>query len=317
MFTQTSRRLIVALSLFMVFTLTTVAFAADKIRIASVSWTGVTIKTDLAVTILDQLGYKAENLLVSVPVAYQAMSTGDADTFLGNWMPSMQTLAGKYFKDGSVIQLCANMPGAKYTLAVPTYEYEAGLKNFSDIAKFADKLDNRIYGLEEGNDGNIIIENMIKKNMFDLGKFKLISSSEIGMLGEVRSFVKEKKWIVFLGWAPHSMNENIDMKYLAGSTDETFGPNDGSATVYTNVRKGFTKDYPNLTVFLKNFTFPIPMMNQIMVALKKDENQKPVKAALHWLKTNPDIYKGWLKGVTTKDGKPALPVFEEYMKTVE
>ncbi|WP_034641991.1 ABC transporter substrate-binding protein [Desulfovibrio inopinatus] len=317
MFTRMSRRLIVALSLLIVFTLSTVALASDKIRIASVSWTGVTIKTDLAVTILDQLGYNAENLLVSVPVAYQAMSTGDADAFLGNWMPSMKTLADKYFQDGSVVQLCPNMTGAKYTLAVPTYEYEAGLKNFSDIAKFADKLDHKIYGIEEGNDGNIIIENMIKKNMFNLGNFKLVASSEIGMLGEVHSFVKDKKWIVFLGWAPHSMNENIDMKYLDGSTDETFGPDNGSATVYTNVRKGFTKDYPNLTVFLKNFTFPVAMMNQIMVELKKDQNQKPVSAALHWLKSHPDMYKGWLKDVKTKDGKPALPAFEAYMKTVE
>ena len=36
--------------------------------------------------------------------------------------------------DGSVEVGRANLTGAKYTLAVPAYTYEAGLKTFADIA---------------------------------------------------------------------------------------------------------------------------------------------------------------------------------------
>jgi len=289
---------------------------SGEITFASVSWTGVTIKTELAVQILDVLGYKARNLMVSVPLAYKAMSTGEADVFLGNWMPSMATIAEKYFKDGSVIKYCENMAGAKYTLAVPTYEYEAGLKDFSDIHKYADKLDHKIYGIEEGNDGNEIIQGMIDKNMFDLGDFKLVSSSEAGMLGQVQAFARKKQWIVFLGWSPHSMNETIDMKYLTGSTDATFGPDNGTANVYTNIRKGFDKQYPNVAKFLKNLTFPIPMMNTIMTTLHNSKEEQPRRAALKWLKANPDILKKWLDGVTTKKGKPALPVVTAFLAKV-
>ncbi|MGX9364899.1 ABC transporter substrate-binding protein [Desulfoplanes sp. PS50] len=284
------------------------------IKIASVSWTGVTVKTELAVKILNSLGYEAENLMVSVPIAYKAMASGEAEFFLGNWMPTQETMANEYFKQGTVIKSVANMVDAKYTLAVPSYCYEAGLRDFNDIHKFADKLENRIYGIEEGNDGNQVILKMINNNMHNLGDFELIPSSAAGMLSQVQSFVRDKKWIVFLGWSPHYMNKVIDMKYLSGSNGETFGPNDGTATVYTNYRKGFDKEYPNVTAFLEQFTFPISMMNEIMTMMFKDDNLQPAEAGMMWVKAHPEIYRKWLDGITTVDGKPALPAFEAALR---
>jgi glycine betaine/proline transport system substrate-binding protein len=284
--------------------------AAEKtIRFASVSWTGVTIKTELAAHILKTLGYKTSNVMVSVPIVYNALATNEADIFLGNWMPSMESIAAPYFEKGTVEQYVANMPGAKYTLAVPTYVYEGGLKSFADIAKFSDKLEHKIYGIEEGNDGNEIIQAMLDKDMFGLKPFTLVSSSEQGMLSQVKAYGREKKWIVFLGWAPHYMNEIIDMKYLTGSIAETFGDNDGTATVYTNLRKGFAQEEPNVALFLKNLNFPVAMINQIMGTMHKDSNLRAGKAGLDWLSRHPEVYERWLEGVKTADGKPALPVF--------
>ena len=281
--------------------------AAKKIRFVSVGWTGVTVKTELAVSILQSLGYDAENVMVSVPIAYKAMSTGDGDAFFGNWMPSMASIADPYFKDGSVEKGVVNMPGAKYTLAVPTFCAKGGLKDFADIAKFGDKLDWKIYGIEAGNDGNLIIQDMIDKNTFGLGKFTLVPSSEAGMLAQVQSYAKEGRWIVFLGWSPHSMNERIDMTYLTGSDDTTFGPNDGTATIWTNLRKGFAAEQPNVAKLVTNMNFPIPMMNQIMTTLHEHKGLKPREAGRSWLKAHPDTAKRWLEGVTTADGKPGLP----------
>lgn len=302
-----------------VFTFTaTGAFAAkDKIKIASVGWTGVTIKTELAVSILDSLGYNAENLMVSVPIAFKAMATGDAEAFMGNWMPSQASMVKPYIEEGSVLNWVANMHGAKYTLAVPTYCAEAGLTHFKDITKFGDKLEWTIFGIEAGNDGNQIIQDMIDKDMFGLGKFKLVPSSEAGMLAQVQSYTKDEKWAVFLGWAPHSMNERIDMTYLKGSTAETFGGNDGTATVWTNIRAGFQEENPNAAKLLKNLTFPISMMNQIMTTLNENGSLSPREAGLQWVENNPETYKRWLEGVTTADGEPAVPAFEAYLEKAE
>ena len=292
----------------------TVAVAAadktNKVKIAKVGWTGVTIKSEIAEFTLDNLGYEVDNVTMSVPIVYAALSTKDADFFLGNWMPSMANIADKYFEDGTVIQYCKNMPGAKYTLAVPSYCIDMGLKDFSDISKFGDELEWKIYGIEAGNDGNKVIHKMIDNDMFGLGEFKLVPSSEMAMLAQVQSYAKEKKPIVFLGWAPHSMNERIDMTYLTGSTAETFGPNDGSATVWTNTRVGLEKEMPNVALYLRNLDFPVSMINQIMTQLHEDNTLSPREAGLKWVSNHPEKYKEWLKGVKTFDGKPALDVFE-------
>ena len=79
----------------------------------------------------------------------------DADHGGGYFAPISTTV--------SVEQLGANLEGAKYTLAVPTYLADKGLKDFADIAKFADDLDGKIYGIEPGNDGNRLILDMIEK----------------------------------------------------------------------------------------------------------------------------------------------------------
>src|SRR3546814_10166782 len=69
-------------------------------------------------------------------------------------MPTMEGDIAKYREDGSVETVRANLEGAKYTLAVPKYTAEKGLKDFADIAKFEDDLDGKIYGIEPGTDGN-------------------------------------------------------------------------------------------------------------------------------------------------------------------
>ncbi|MFW5730774.1 MAG: ABC transporter substrate-binding protein [Desulfonatronovibrionaceae bacterium] len=286
------------------------AMASKEVKFVYVPWTCVTVKTEVAEFILDNLGYDASSMLLSVPIAYQALASDEADVFLGNWMPTMESIAGPRFESGEVVQLGPIMENCKYTLAVPSHVYEAGLQDFKDIARFADKLDYKIYGIEEGNDGNQIIEKMIKEDMFDLGDFELIPSSETGMLSQVQSYARNKQWIVFLGWSPHWMNKAIDMKYLTGSDENTFGVNDGTATVYINTRDGFIEDHPNVGTFLDNYLVPIDMINEAMTMLHEDKTLKELEAGLDWLRKNPEVYRGWLEGVTTVDGEPALPVIE-------
>jgi len=37
------------------------------------------------------------------------------------------------------------------------------------------------------------------------------------------------------------------------------------------------------------------------------------RAGMAYLKEHPEIYQGWLAGVKTVDGGPALPAFEAYL----
>jgi glycine betaine/proline transport system substrate-binding protein len=279
------------------------------VRFSDVGWSDITATTAVATTILEALGYETKIDVLSVPVTYTSLSRGDIDVFLGNWMPTMEGDIAAYREDGSVETVRANLEGAKYTLAVSKSLSDAGLKDFADIAKFADQLDSTIYGIEPGNDGNRTILEMIEKDAFGLGGFELTESSEQGMLAQAARAEKSGEGIVFLGWEPHPMNKNLEMEYLTGG-DDFFGPNLGGATVYTNVRKGFTAECPNVGKFLENLVFSLDMENEIM-GMILDDGEDPPDAAAAWLKANPDAVGPWLDGVTTRDGGDAVAAVQE------
>jgi glycine betaine/proline transport system substrate-binding protein len=285
------------------------ALAADgdkckSVKLADVGWTDITATTATVSAMLRGLGYEPKTDVLSVPVTYTSMHNKQIDIFLGNWMPTMEADRKPFLDDKTVTVVGVNLEGAKYTLAVPTYLYDAGLKSFKDVAKFKDKLGGKIYGIEPGNDGNRLILGMIKDDKFGLKDFELVESSEQGMLAQVERATAKKDPIVFLGWEPHPMNTRFQMSYLTDG-DDVFGPNFGGATVYTNARAGLDADCPNLGHLLKNLTFTLKMENEIMGAILFDSVEAD-KAATAWLKGNPGALDKWLAGVTTLDGKPGL-----------
>lgn len=280
-----------------------VAAGCDKVTFSDVGWTDITSTTAVATTVLQALGYETDVKVLSVPVTYSALASGDVDVFLGNWMPSMEADLAPYREDGTVEMVRTNLTGAKYTLATNAAGAALGIKDFADLAAHKAELDGKIYGIEPGNDGNRLILDMLEGDAFKLKGFELVESSEQGMLAQVARADKAGKPVVFLGWEPHPMNANFKMTYLAGG-DDFFGPDFGGAVVDTNVRKGYVTECPNVGKFLKNLSFSLAMENEIMGKIL-DGGEEPAAAAKEWLAAHPDVATPWLDGVTTKDGGDA------------
>jgi glycine betaine/proline transport system substrate-binding protein len=272
------------------------------IRFADVGWTDITVTTAVTRYVLSELGYRTQVKRLSVPDTYKAMQDGRIDAFLGNWMPSMENDIKAYTANGSVKTLGANLEGAKYTLAVNQAAHDGGVKNFADLAHFSKELGGKVYGIEPGNDGNKLIQQMIDKNAFGLSGFTLVESSENGMLAQVKRAEHLKQWVVFLGWAPHPMNNQLQLHYLDGG-DEFFGPNYGGATVYTNIRTGLANECPNVTRLLQNLRFNLEMESYLMGAIL-NKNTNPRREAKAWLNAHPQILASWLQGVTRLNGQP-------------
>lgn len=298
------------------FALSGSAFAAgcDKITFSDVGWTDITSTTAATSLVLQALGYETETQVLSVPVTYEGLASGDIDVFLGNWMPTMESNIAPYRDAKTVDTVRANLEGAKYTLATNAKGAELGIKDFKDIAAHAADLDGKIYGIEAGNDGNKLILDMIDKDAFGLkaAGVELVESSEQGMLAEVSNHDTDGKAIVFLGWEPHPMNANYKMSYLTGG-DDFFGPNLGGATVMTNTRAGYVTECPNTGKLLTNLAFSLQMENEIMGAILNDGTD-PNEAAKTWLAAHPEAWKPWLDGVTTKDGGDAVAAVEAALK---
>ena len=289
------------------------AASCKTVRFADVGWSDIAATTGLASVVLEGLGYKPTVTIASVPITFAGIKSKQIDAFLGYWNPSMTPMMEPFVKAGQIKVLeQPNLVGAKYTLAVPEYLYNKGLKTFTDIAKFQKELDGKLYGIEPGNDGNALIQGMITRNEFGLKDFKIVESSEAGMLAEVQRAGRSSKPIVFLGWEPHPMNVQMKMRYLEGG-DAVFGPNFGEAKVFTAVPPGYEARCPNVAALLKNLQFNTAIENAVMLAILDKGN--PNQAARAYLKKNPALLDVWLKGVKTFSGNEGLSAVTAALKS--
>jgi glycine betaine/proline transport system substrate-binding protein len=283
---------------------TTTADGDYVARFVQQPWSDLVVETEIATQVLEQLGYETSAQEVSVPLAAQALSTDQADAYLGNWWPSQKPVFGKPLGDGSVANAGTLLTGTEYAPAVPGYvAEELGVRSLADLDQHADAFGREILGIEPGAPGNEIISDAIAKDAYGLGDWKLVQSSTEAMLTEVERRVAKKQPVVFLGWSPHWMTLEFKLSFL-GDPEQVW-PGAGEIRVLT--RHGLAEDDPNLHRFLSQIRVDTRTASGWIFAV--DKQKQPVETvARSWIHDNPDVLRSWLKGVTSADGKPAADV---------
>ncbi|WP_158583380.1 ABC transporter substrate-binding protein [Salinisphaera sp. Q1T1-3] len=278
------------------------ADASQRVKFASAPWPGVTVKTTVAQTILEAIGYDTNLMNASWTIALQGVARGNIDADLGIWMPTQKSTVEPLVQSGRIDLLVKNVPDARYDLVVPAYVWNAGVHSIADLQAHADKFDHRIYGIEAGNDGNEIVQKAIDANTYGLSDWRLRASSTAAMLAEAGRAIDKKQWIVFLGWKPHWMNIRYDLKYLE-DPKQIWG---GGSSVWTAINPAYAKANPNATRFLKQMVVPSKIQSQWIYAYGY-KKQSADTVATTWIKNHWDTVGHWLDGVTTADGSgPAL-----------
>ena len=277
--------------------------ACRVVRMADPGWTDIGATNALSGIVLEALGYEQKVLPLSVPITYAGLQKGQVDVFLGNWMPAQKQLVTPLLQSGAIETLRANLPGAKFTLAVPDYVARAGVRTFSDLARHADKFERKIYGIESGAPANQTIKKMLAAQSYALNGWTLVESSEQGMLSQVARKQRSEQWIVFLAWEPHQMNNNFKLVYLDGD-EQYFGPRFGSASVNTVARRGYRAACPNVGKLFAQVEFSVALEHAIMADML-DKKQTARAAALRQLRAKPELVNAWLAGVTTRSGADA------------
>ncbi len=273
------------------------------VRLAEPGWTDLALTTAVTQVLLEGMGHETETDILGIPVIYESMKRSDLDVFMGYWDPAMESYFDAYRDSGEIETIHTNLEGAKFTWAVPSYVYEAGVHSFADLAAHADEFDEKLYGIEPGS--NDIMLDIVDKGEFGLGDWKVVESSEQGMLSQVDREVRRKNWIVFLAWAPHPMNTRFDLRYLEGG-DAYYGPDFGGANVSTQVRKGYAEECPQVGKLLTQLTFDVAMESEGMGYIL-DDGMTAKEAARKLIAAHPETLDGWLDGVETMDGGAALP----------
>ncbi|NNC22686.1 ABC transporter substrate-binding protein [Salinisphaera sp. USBA-960] len=277
---------------------------AQVFRLGVPPWPGVQVKSEVAVEILQILGYQAKQDQLSVPIIFHSLTTDSLDIYLGGWVPQEKNKIEKYTQQGKIIKLTTNTTDALIGLAVPEYMAKRGVKSMADLKRYADKFDHKIYGIERGSGINKSIQSAIDQDRHDLGDWDLVQTGTGAMLAQVKRAISKKKPVVFFAWRPHWMNVSFNIHYL--TVDEPSDIAHSSAAVYTLVSKELPQKAPNVTRFLKQMHVDSTVQSQWVHAYSR-ENDKLTAVSHNWIKNNMDVVSQWLDGVKTADGKPALP----------
>ncbi|ADL12732.1 ABC transporter substrate-binding protein [Acetohalobium arabaticum] len=276
----------------------------EPIVFGEADWPGIWGKDAVVEHILENIGYEVEIKTVKNVIIYNRMVDKEIDVFLGSWMPSDKPTRDELKGQFKIVK--TNLDEGLYTLGVPKYVWEAGVRSFTDLDKYAEKFDHKIYAGPIGWKFTKAMKKAIKNDIYGLGDWKLVNSSQTAMIANMKRAVKKGDWIATLAWKPHWMNYVMDIKYLKDPKNIWVN---AESWVDTITRVGFKQDRPQVHKFLTQFKTTTDMSNEWIYYIGY-KDQEPERVAQRWVKNNLDVVKDWLKGVKAKNGKQAFEVLK-------
>ncbi|MCP1313208.1 MULTISPECIES: ABC transporter substrate-binding protein [unclassified Halomonas] len=284
------------------------ALADDTIDFGVPAWPGITVKTEIAEQLLGDLGYSTRARDIGLQVIYQGIESGDIDVFLGAWLPAQREMFQPLKEADVLTDVANNVDGARMTLAVPEYTFESGVQSFADLAEHRDAFGGQILGFGAGSAASEILQEAIDANVWELGDWRIVDTSEIGMLSAARDAISREEPVVWVGWTPHWMNLEFPMRYLDDPHD-LFGENNGESEVLTLLRSEFATAHPNVATFFSQFTFSADEQSWMIQEFGQNERSAE-EVARQWIEEHPARVEAMLAGVTTRDGEPAWEVVQ-------
>lgn len=279
------------------------AVAAEPIRFAIQAWPGVTVKTEVAIQLLETMGYETTLQELSPQFVYQGIRTDDVDVSLGAWMPAHKDMLQPLLDEGSAVQYAANLKGAIQGLAVPAYTHESGIQSVEDLVEHGERFDRSIYAIGAGAAMTRAFQDAVAEDYMGLGDWKVVPSSVAGMLSQVQRSTKKNEDIVFHGWRPHWMDIRFDIRFLAADPEVRLAGM--KTTVYTIVADGWPQKHPQPAQFLRQFDVPPDAQSRWIDGFGRQELPAE-QVASEWIRANLDLVSQWVEGVETADGKPAV-----------
>lgn len=288
-------------------TITATATAADgdapTIRFGTPTWPGVTVKTEVAAQLIETMGYETDQTNASPSFAYNALKSDDLDIFLGGWMPTQENMIDPLIEEDAVKVMATNISDAIMGIAVPEYVYEAGIESEADLAEYRDRFDGKIYGIEAGSGFNESISDSISNDRHGLGDWELVPSSTSAMLTQVGRSIDREEWIVFLGWEPHWMNVEYDIRYLEAEGEPKIA--DTRSDVLTVANPRMVEAEPEIARFLEQYVVAKDDQSRWVLEFSYEEREADAVAS-EWIGANMDVVEKWLDGVRTRDGESAI-----------
>jgi glycine betaine/proline transport system substrate-binding protein len=235
--------------------------------------------------VLEDKGYDVDLESATAGPVFTGVSQGDYDVTFDVWLPSTHKKYWEKYGD-KLEDIGSWYKNAPLTIAV---NKDAPIDSLADLAANADKFDNKIVGIEPGAGETGVVKDSVIPT-YGLDKMDFQTSSTAAMLAALKKATKDGTNIAVTLWKPHWAYNAFPIKDLK-DPQGALGKPDHIDVVG---RTGFKKDYPQLTKWFGNFSFPDEKLADLenkMFNSGADESDYP-EIVKKWMKSNSDFVDG-------------------------
>ncbi|MGY1879133.1 glycine betaine ABC transporter substrate-binding protein [Pseudomonas reactans] len=243
------------------------------VRIGWVNWSDTEITVKLASTALQEhLKQPVKLVMADIGIQFQALANGNIDLIPMVWLPSTHKAFYDKYKDR--LEDLGVLYEGRIGMAVPTSVPVAEVASVEDLNKpgIREKFDGKIFTSEVGNGQYKLTVKAIED--YKLAGYKLVGSSESGMLNELDRNLKRDKWSLVNAWSPHWMFSKWSLRYL-DDPKQIFG---GAEQIHAMARKGFSQEHPEVAYFFAHFSIPQADLEALMMQARESTADKAVAA---------------------------------------
>jgi glycine betaine/proline transport system substrate-binding protein len=198
------------------------------------------------------------------------MANGNIDLIPMVWLPGTHQAFWDKYKDK--LEDLGVLYEGRIGMAVPTSIPVSELSSVEDLNKpgIREKLAGQILTSEVGNGQYKLTVKAIEA--YKLDGYKMVASSEAGMLSELDRNLKRNKWSLINAWSPHWMFSKYSLRYL-DDPKKMFG---GTEQIHAVARKGFSREYPQVASFFGHYSIPKADLEKLMMQAKESSADKAV-----------------------------------------
>lgn len=235
-------------------------------------WTSTIPPTHVAKLILEDMGYNVELQEGDAGIVFTALSRGDIDVFMDAWLPDMHRNYLERYED-TLVDTAISYPDGELGWVIPDY---VDIDSFEELKGNEDLFGGKIYGIEEGAGMTITSREMIEAYGLDL---EYVASSETGMLTQAKRMIDREEPVIFLGWRPHPMFVNWDLKVLE-DPEKFFERSEVHVITNTNLQE----EAPEVFEVLSNWNIDVGDIEKMIIEI--ENGKQPEEVAREWIEQN-------------------------------
>lgn len=233
----------------------------ETINLGVTPYPQIEVITSILETAFEELGYGTERVEGDIGFMYLGMSQGDIDVYPDGWLP---ILHGNYIdKYGDKLEV-GNTLYEQVTMGIVVPDY-VEIDTIQELKENADMFDNKLIGIEPS--AGIMLTATETLEAYDMGDdIEILEGSTPAMLAEVDNAIRAKEPVAFLGWRPHIMFSEYDLKVL--EDDKGIWEYDDVLSV---MNPEFKNKAPQAYEFLEEFQITVDDIEDILLRVDLKE----------------------------------------------